>query len=324
MIQTVWRIFLTMVLLTAWGLTAVLIVSYFFGNIFGLISVSVHSQSWIILLLALLFPWPALKVTQRNLKQWYFTTGIGIYLAGRLEPPRAALAHILRGLYINLYLLADVVFCVGAPLLILTASVGWWLLDEVSYPSLLGYCCLISIIVFTGFYSNLVRLLSLGYFFGYWLLSEHMLLYPFMAPALVQENTLRIVQSGSLKSWLPVVGLALIAYLFVRRSKSAAAQRIESKAAIGGGRETPENIWQLISIRLNRDLLGNYLSIFCLLMAVPLGVILLNSMMGFLNPHILVFGFVIWILDRLWQRDVADEPALSRDLRYYANLIWKR
>ena len=120
-----------------------------------------------------------------------------------------------------------------------------------------------------------------------------------------------------------MVGLTLIAYLFVRRSKSATAQKIDGKGAIGARRAKPENIWQLVPIRLNRDLLGNYLSIFCLLMAVPLGVILLNSMMGFLNPHILVFGFVIWLLDRLWQRDVADEPALSTDLRYYVNLIWK-
>ena len=145
MIQTIQRVLLVMVVIAAWCLVAALVFSYLFGNIFGLVSVSVHSQAWVILLLALLFLWPALKATQLNLKQWYLTTGVGIYLAGRLEPPRAAVARVLHGLYINIYLLADVVFCVGSPFLILTASVGWWLLDEVSYLSLLGYCCLISL-----------------------------------------------------------------------------------------------------------------------------------------------------------------------------------
>lgn len=320
MIRSLQRALLVLAVISAWCLVAALITSYLFGNIFGLFTVSVHSQAWIILLLALLSLCPALKVTQLKLRQWCRTTAAGIYLTDHLEPLRATAARVLHALYINLYLLADVVFCVGAPLLILSASTGWWLLDEVGYLSLLGYCCLITLIVFSGLYSNLVRLLSLGYFFGYWLLSEHMLLYPFMAPALVQQNFILIVKSGSLNSWLPVVGLALIAYLFVRRSRAAELHRQSSSARKN---KRPGKLFQLIPISFNRDLLGNYLSLFCLLMAVPLGVLLLNSIMGYLNPHILFAGFAIWILDRFWQEDVVNEPALSRDFRYFVNLIWR-
>ena len=128
------------------------------------------------------------------------------------------------------------------------------------------------------------------------------------------------MKSGSIYSWLPVVGLAQIAYLFVRRSRAAELPRRSSSARKN---ERSGKRFQLIPISFNRDLLGNYLSLFCLLMAVPLGIILLNSIMGYLNPHILIAGFAIWILDRLWQRDVINEPALSRDFRYFINLIWR-
>ena len=170
----------------------------------------------------------ALKATQLKIKQWYSTTELGIYLLEKFSRNigryQAVTARALHALYINLYLLADVIFCVGAPLLIISASAGWWLLEEVSYLALLGYCCMISLIVFTGLYSNLVRPLSLCYFFGYWLLSDSMLLYPFAAPALVQKNIATML-SGSLSGWLPVIGLVLIVYLLARRGRANVVER---------------------------------------------------------------------------------------------------
>ncbi|MGB0449459.1 MAG: hypothetical protein ACPGF6_02630, partial [Porticoccaceae bacterium] len=223
-----------------------------------------------------------------------------------------------HALYTNLYLLADVVFCVGAPLLIITASAGWWLLDEVSYLALLGYCCMISLIVFTGLYSNLVRLLSLGYFFGWWLLSEEMLLYPFLAPALVQEN-MAIMLGGFANSWLPVIGLLLSLFLLARRGRA----RLIEKDNGAENREIVRDLPGLFTRPFNRELFGSYLSIFCLLMAAPLGILILNNVIGYLNTHVLFAGFAIWIMDRLWQSDVVDEPALSSDFRYFTNLILK-
>lgn len=318
MIQVLWRGFLILVVINAWFLLGIVVCDYLCGNILGLFTNSIYSQAWAILLLVALSFSPPLKATQINIKQWCSTTGVGIYLVALLGRYQAIAARILHALYINFYLLADVVFCVGAPLLIITASVGWWLLDEVSYPALLGYCCMISMIVFTGLYSNLVRLLSLGYFFGWWLLSDNMLLYPFAAPALVEKN-IAIMLSGSANSWLPVIGLVLVVYLLARKGSAA----IKQKADISSSRGFLPGLFRLFSKPFNRELFGSYLSLFCLLMAAPLGILLLNSIIAYLNPHVLFAGFAIWIMDRLWQSDVANEPALSSDFRYFVNLIWK-
>ena len=322
MIQTLRRIFLVLVVVNAWFLLGIVVCDYLFGNLLGLFSSSIYTQAWAILLLVALSFSPPLKATQQNIKQWYSTTGVGIYLFESLGKYQMIAARILHSLYINLYLLADVIFCIGAPLLVISATAGWWLLEEVTYAALLGYCCLISVIVFSGFYSNLMRLLSLGYFFGYWLLSEDMLLYPFAAPALVQKNT-AIMLSGSASSWLPVVGLVLIVYLLARKDSAAIDVTVERKADIADSRGFLPALSKLFSKPLNRELFGSYLSLFCLLMAAPLGIFLLNSIIAYLNPHVLFAGFAIWILDRLWQSDVASEPALSRDLRYFVTLIWK-
>jgi hypothetical protein len=322
MIQALQRAVLVLIVVSAWFLLSIVVFDYLFGNLLGLFTTSIHTQAWAILLLVALSFSSALKSTQLKIKQWYSTTGLGIYLLEKFSRNigryQAVTARALHALYINLYLLADVIFCVGAPLLIISASAGWWLLEEVSYLALLGYCCMISLIVFTGLYSNLVRLLSLGYFFGYWLLSDSMLLYPFAAPALVQKN-IAIMLSGSVSSWLPVIGLVLVVYLLARRGRANMIERSDGQ----GSRSFVRELVNLFPKRINRQLFGNYLSLLCLLMAAPLVILMLNSIIGYLNPHVLFAGFAIWILDRLWQTDVVYEPALSTDCRYFVNLIWK-
>lgn len=325
MIQTLQRAILILVVVNAWFLLGIVVCDYLFGNILGFFSTSIYSQSWSILILVALSFSSALKAAQLNIKQWYSTTGLGIYLtektAAYLGGYQALATRALHTLYINLYLLADVVFCIGAPLLIISASAGWLLLEEVSYLALLEYSCMISVIVFTGLYSNLVRLLSLGYFFGYWILSSSMLLYPFAAPALVQKNV-AIMVNGSADNWLPVIGLVLIVYLLARVSRSNA----RNKASItdsAGPKSLLQRFFKPFPRAYSRVIFGSYLWLFCLVMAAPLGILVLNSIIGYLNAHILFAGFAIWILDRLWKTDVVNEPALSTDFRYFANLIWK-
>ncbi len=326
MIQSLQRGFLVLVVINTWCLLGIILFDYLLGNILGLISTSINSQAWAILLLAALSFSSALKATQLNIKQWFSTTRVGLYLAESLGGCQAIVVRALHSLYTNIYLSADVVFCIGAPLLIIAATAGWWLLDEVSYLALLGYCCMISLIVFTGLYSNLVRLLSLGYFFGYWLVSDDWLLYPFFAPALVQKNIV-IMVSGSAASWLPMVGLVLIVYLLVlRRTSSSKGQAMSSDSPDSNRlivRPIVPKFLEVIPKRSSRELFGSSLSLFCLVMAIPLGILVLNNIFAYINPHVLFAGFAIWILDRHWQTDVANEPALSADLRYFANLIWK-
>ena len=318
MISVLQRALLVLVVINAWFLLGIVVCDYLFGNLLGLFTTSIYSQAWAIFLLVSLSFSASLKDTQLQIKQWCSTTSILMYLSASLGGYLQIASRILRALYINLYLLADVVFCVGAPLLIITASAGWWLLDEVSYLALFGYCCLIALIVFTGLYSNLVRLLSLGYFFGWWLLSDNMLLYPFLAPALVQKN-MAIMFSGSGNSWLPVVGLGLIVYLLARRRMGHLKKRLEKADSPGFLAE----LVGLVSKPLDLELFSSYLSLFCLLMAAPLGILMLNSIIGYLNPHLLFAGLAIWSMDRFWRFDVVNEPALSSDFKYFANLIWK-
>lgn len=322
MIQALQRAVLVLIVVNAWCLLGIIVFDYLFGNLLGLFTTSIYSQAWAILVLVVLSFSSVLKATDIKIKQWYSTTALGIYLAENIAKDigryRAFATRVLHALYINLYLLADVIFCVGAPFLIISASVGWWLLDEVSYLALIGYCCMIALIVFTGLYSNLVRLLSLGYFFGYWLLSDSLLLYPFSAPALVQQN-ITLMLSGSVSGWLPVIGLVLIVYLLARRGR---ANMLES-STWQGFKNLVRELFKFFPKGINRQLFGRYLSLFCLLMAAPLLVVTLNSIIGYLNPHVLFAGFAIWSLDRLWQNDVVHEPALSSDCRYFVNLIWK-
>jgi hypothetical protein len=322
MIQVLQRAVLVLIVVNAWFLFGIVVFDYLFGNLLGLFTTSIYTQAWAILLLVALSFSSALKARQLKIIQWYSTTGLGIYIAEKCSRNicsyRALVLRALRALYINLYLLADVIFCVGAPLLIISASAGWWLLEDVSYVALLGYCCMISLIVFAGLYSNLVRLLSLGYFFVYWLLSDSMLLYPFAAPALVQKNIATML-SGSVSGWLPVIGLVLIVYLLARKGRA----KIIERSGWQSSKSLLRELFKLFPKRFNRQLFGNYLSLFCLLMAAPLVMLMLNSIIGYLNPHVLFAGFTIWMLDRLWQTDVVHEPALSMDCRYFVNLIWK-
>lgn len=321
MMRSLQRAILMLVVLNGWCLLGIILVDYLLGDILGLFSTSIYSQGWAILLLVALSFSSSLKATQLKLKQWYTNTPVDFYLQQRFGTCLAMISRALRALYINLYLLADVVFCVGAPLLIVSASTGWWLIDDVSYIALIEYCSIISIIVFVGLYSNMARLLSLGYFFGYWLLSDNMLLYPFVAPTLVQQN-IAIMISQSLNSWILVVGLILIIYLMARR------RQIDSQEATASGVGKISNVFsqhpfEMIKTTLNRELLGNYLSLACLIMAVPLGVLILNSIIGHLNTHLLFACFIIWMFDKHWQYEVVNEPALSSDGRYFVDLMLK-
>ena len=67
-------------------------------------------------------------------------------------------------------------------MLVLTAFVGWWLIDEIDAVMLLFYLGLICLISVAGIYNNLVRMIAIGYFNGYWLIDLNMLSYLFEAP----------------------------------------------------------------------------------------------------------------------------------------------
>ncbi|UVW34217.1 hypothetical protein NYF23_09300 [SAR92 clade bacterium H455] len=299
------------VVISGWCLFAIVLLDYIVGDLAGLIDTSRQTQTWSLLLLFGLSHNSTLRETNLMIKQWFFGTGIGALVTPVLIAIGDLFASALRSVYINIYLLADVLFCIGTPLLIISATAGWWLLPEVSYVSLLIYSCMISIIFFAGLCCNLVRLLSLGYFFGYWLVDESMLMYPFVAPAAVQEN-IALIMTDALNTLLPAVGLLLIVYLLARRH---GLQMV--KAAFSGDSARSSYLSS------SRAFFSNYLLLGCLLMATPLIAVLTHTAISHINIHMLFVGLGIWALDLYWQDDVASEPALSSDWRYFLRLSWK-
>ena len=173
---------------------------------------------------------------------------------------------------------------------------------------------MISIIFFWGLHSNLVRLLTLGYFFGYWLVSDSLLIYPFIAPAAVQQNV-TLMMTEALSALLPAVGLVLIVYLLARRHGLHM-----SLSAVNGNRQPNKELDRNSSQDFSRDILSNYMLLGCLLMAIPLAAVITHTAISYINVHILFVGLGIWSLDRYWQHDVVDEPALSSDWRYFLKL----
>ena len=70
-------------------------------------------------------------------------------------------------------------------------------------------------------------------------------------------------------------------------------------------------------------MLSNYMLLGCLLMAIPLAAVIAYTAISHINVHILFVGLGIWSLDLYWQHDVANEPALSSDWRYFLKLSCK-
>ena len=313
------------IVISGWCLFAIVLVDYIVGDLAGLIDSSLQTQAWSLLLLFGLSRSPTLRVTNQTIRQWFAKTLLGAVVGPVLTAIRGFFASALRSVYINVYLLADVLFCVGSPLLIISASAGWWLLPEVSYVSLLVYCCMISIIFFWGLHSNLVRLLTLGYFFGYWLVADSLLMYPFIAPAAVQVNV-ALGMTDALNALLPAVGLVLIVYLLARRHGLQTITQLFNghirfnTASVKEIKREPDGSSSQDS---NRDILSNYLLLGCLLMAIPLAAVVTYTAISHINVHLLFDGLGIWALDLYWQHDVVNEPALSSDWRYFLKLSWK-
>lgn len=320
--------FAIFLVISGWCLFAIVLIDYIVGDLLGLIDTSVQTQGWSLLLLFGLSRSSMLRATNTKVVRWFSRTLLGAIVVAKLTTLRGFFASGLRSFYINTYLLADVLFCVGTPLLIISASAGWWLLPEVSYVSLLVYSCMISIIFFWGLHSNLVRLLTLGYFFGYWLAAESLLMYPFMAPAAVQHNV-ALGMTDALNTLLPAVGLVLIVYLLARRHGLQLFAQLFSEPISAGvfNRGCDKQLNEATDINAGRNssraILSNYMLLGCLLMAMPLVAIITHTAISHINVHLLFVGLGIWALDQYWQHDVVNEPALSSDWRSFLNLSWR-
>ena len=116
---------------------------------------------------------------------------------------------VIKKAYGHIFQAVDVLFCIGGPMLVVTALVGWWMVDEVNGSVLLLYLLLIGVIGVIGVYNNLVRMLAIGYFNGYWLVDDNMLSYPFVAPLRVYGNINILGLETVPLPWL-LAGMALL------------------------------------------------------------------------------------------------------------------
>ena len=154
------RAILALIVISGWALMTVLFAAYFGADLSTISPLAEKTQIWLLLLVIMLSRSVRLRRSHVELLRWLSTTPLGSRLCAKAAVGSRLVRSALRSAYINIYLLGDVLFCVGTPLLIVSASAGWWLIDEVSYVGFLIYCCIISTIFFAGLYSNVVRLLS--------------------------------------------------------------------------------------------------------------------------------------------------------------------
>jgi len=290
--------FLASSVILGWLLTAAILFDYVSGGLIVRGQLSTQTQIVVLLVVLVLSYFPVVRTSQLQLKQWCSTTSLYIYLNNHLGDFGRGLARWLRQTYINLYLLADVIFCAGGPILILTAATGYWLLDDLSFFDLLLYTGVIFLILLAGLYSNVVRLLSLGYFFGYWLLSDDLLRYPFVAPKLVYENV-ELMLSGAPDMFILIVAFFFVGLVLARLFAPIIVQFFFCPRR-----------WERFS-----ETLGDSLNRFII---IALTVILIGvvDVMQWINIHLYFAGVAIWFLDGYWQREAAQEPALSTDFRY--------
>jgi hypothetical protein len=292
-----WPLLASSVIL-GWLLTAVILFDYVSGGLIVRGQLSSQMQIIVLLVVLVLSYFPVVRTTRLQITQWCSTTALSIYVNNQLGDFGRGLRRWLRHAYISLYLLADVVFCAGGPMLIVTAATGYWLLDDVSFFDLLLYIGVIALILLAGLYSNIVRLLSLGYFFGYWLLSEDLLLYPFVAPKLVYENV-ELMLSGAPDMFILIVAFFFVGLVLARLFAPFILQLFFCPRR-----------WERFS-----ETRGDSLNRFII---IALAVILIGvvDVMQWINSHLYFAGVAIWFLDGYWQREVAQEPALSTDFRY--------
>ncbi len=138
-----------------------------------------------------------------------------------------------------------------------------------------------------------------------------MLMYPFVAPAAVQQN-IALVMTDALNTLLPAFGLVLIVYLLARRHWLKMIKAALTKDSSQGSEPVSSRVF-----------FSNYLLLGCLVMAIPLIAVITHTAISHINIHMLFVGLGIWALDLYWQDDIANEPALSSDWRYFLKLSWK-
>ncbi|MDA8735288.1 hypothetical protein N9M56_04525 [Porticoccaceae bacterium] len=300
-------------LCTGWGLLGMATFDYLASQFFDEIPGSPQMQIWFGLLGMAITSY--LTFFGRN----QFVQEVLPSLATRL--PGYNIAHVccsalglwVKRFYSILYQTADVIFCIGIPILLLTAMVGWWLIEEISGPMLLFYMGLIGVIAIAGIYNNPVRMLALGYFNGYWIIDDNKLSYPFEAPMRVDETIeLMLAQlGGALWPMMLIVGLLFYFCYWLMTYRHSAAEDTEQSYIANFDRLFKQSLVTKLFV----------MAIF--LLGSVAAFVLVSAMLDLINIHCFFAALAIFWMDALWRAEFDLEPALCGDCRYLLSGNWR-
>ena len=303
-------------MLAGWGLLIVASCDYLLGNLLGLFATSKQNQVWGLFSGAMLAIYPTFYWRRNPLKRCWLKLKMHSAAALAIGQACKRLGGLLRRGYTYLYQLADVLFCIGLPMLVVTALVGWWLIDEINLISMVLYLCLLLAISITGIYSNAVRMLSLGYFNGYWFLDSDWLSFPFAAPMRVQQNIDRMVAEVGL-ALLPVLGVICL-LLYLARSVAFNADGLGLIRSNFFKRRL-----NIVKKKSDHSVWVRTLSLIALLVGISITFICVNSLIELLNIHLFFAASAIVFLDFCWKTRLSNEPALSGDVQYLLSGLWR-
>ena len=158
MLAAIGRLVLLLFMLLGWALLSSASFDYLLATLFGLFATSKNSQIWAVLLGLTLsiyqtFYWRKNPLRRGWLRLTKFSRPMALVGRGCNR-----LGRLLHTVYSHLYQTTDVLFCIGLPMLVITALVGWWLIDEVVLSSMVLYLCLLLAISITGIYSRMLIL----------------------------------------------------------------------------------------------------------------------------------------------------------------------
>lgn len=296
------RAMLLLLMLSGWSLV-ILSVSGYAGSDWGFSSK--HQQVWAVLV--------GLTLCGYQTFYW-FKAPMGLHRRNHLplqllERFLLNVGFVIKTVYRYMFQAVDVLFCLGGPLLVAAAMVGWWVVDEVNGSMLLLYLLLIGIICVTGVYNNLVRMLAVGYFNGYWLFDDNMLSYPFVAPLRIYGN-INIVglETVPLPWLLTAMGVLLLAvFICCTRQRSLLSSNYTSKLNL---------VFIYLSKAPRRTLMDNLLLLLIVMLSVLPLVVMVTWLISVINIHCFYPVLVIWILDSLWGCEFEEESKLCGDYRY--------
>jgi hypothetical protein len=306
------RLLLVALMFLGWGLIVGALADYVGAEWLSLSPGSRHWQVWGTIIGIFIAAYPSFYWPGNPLPRYAGWLVGSTWIASLLDSAR----RLLRRSYRHLYQTADIIFCIGGPMLFITALVGWWVIDEVTASLLLLYLLVITLIGLVGIYNNLVRMLALGYFNGYWLVDDNKLSYPFEAPLVVFKNLRPLLPSDDLLPWVMVVLAGLLVAVL-------GCSTLRHKFTLPYY-QSLHRLYRVFEKIPERSKLANFLLLLIIVLSIPLACVLINGLVPLINIHCFFAGLAIWCMDAHWMERLQQEPALSGDFRYFLSGDWRK